>query len=391
MTYAIYDHRTHTALCVTLTLVFGLGIHISFAHTSFHWSNLASDKAGVTVIIVGLARHSTEKRALFSGDEVRLVNVIGPYLVANSEVVVAKRELPMSGVGKMHLGNMPKDGGNLVMDAEKGRVLVAEQGVDPAFVRKFFGSEELIHSKPRACLWIDDSQAPHAMKNPVVSAIVERVREFRKNSTADSTRKHASTPYRFVQLSSGNGERAIIVPRVSSENRPYLPVDYFTAGPVIGDKCYALYDEPLWNLALVGSRLHIVWIATVCSRLRNDFSYGNKLGWNTFPVPPLTEQNKADLTRCAEDILLAREAHFPATIADLYDPETMPANLRAAHERNDETLERIYLGRRFKNDTERLEKLFDLYTQMTAKQGHGKKPSSGIKKRVIPESKNILE
>ncbi len=109
--------------------------------------------------------------------------------------------------------------------------------------------------------------------------------------------------------------------------------------------------------------------------MRTDFSYSNTLGWNTFPVPTLTEQNKADLTRCAEDILLAREAHFPATIADLYDPETMPTNLREAHERNDETLERIYIGRRFKNDTERLEKLFSLYTEMTARQATPKKPA----------------
>ena len=119
-------------------------------------------------------------------------------------------------------------------------------------------------------------------------------------------------------------------------------------------------------LAIIVSKVHLIWIGTVCGRLEMRFSYSNTLGWNTFPVPTLTEQNKADLTRCAEDILLAREAHFPATIADLYDPETMPANLRAAHERNDETLERIYIGRTFRNDTERLEKLFDLYTQMTA-------------------------
>ena len=111
--------------------------------------------------------------------------------------------------------------------------------------------------------------------------------------------------------------------------------------------------------------MHIVWIGTVCSRLRTDFSYGNKLGWNTFPVPTLTEKNKADLTRCAQNILLAREAHFPKTIADLYAPDAMPANLCEAHEQNDETLERIYIGRRFKNDTERLEKLFELYTKMT--------------------------
>jgi hypothetical protein len=122
----------------------------------------------------------------------------------------------------------------------------------------------------------------------------------------------------------------------------------------------------LWSLAIIASSIHLVWIGTVCGKIKTDFRYSNTLGWNTFPVPPLTDQNKADLTRCAEDILLAREAHFPATIADLYDPETMPANLRAAHERNDETLERIYLGRRFKNDTERLETLFALYTRMTA-------------------------
>src|SRR5205807_4724992 len=135
-------------------------------------------------------------------------------------------------------------------------------------------------------------------------------------------------------------------------------------------------DAALWNLALIASRLHWVWISTVCVRMRTDFSYSNTLGWNTFPVPTLTEKNKADLTRCAEDILLAREAHLPATIADLYDPEKMPTDLRAAHERNDETLERIYIGWRFKNDTERLEKLFELYTQMTTRQATPKKPST---------------
>lgn len=127
-----------------------------------------------------------------------------------------------------------------------------------------------------------------------------------------------------------------------------------------------MFDAPLWQLALLTSRVHLVWISTVCGQLETRYRYSNVLGWNTFPVPLLTAQNKADLTACAENILLAREAHFPATIADLYAPDTMPENLRHAHERNDEVLERIYIGRRFKNDTERLEKLFDLYTKMTA-------------------------
>ncbi len=124
-------------------------------------------------------------------------------------------------------------------------------------------------------------------------------------------------------------------------------------------------------MALIASRLHLVWIATVCGKLKTDFRYSNTMGWNTFPVPPLTDKNKVDLTRCAEDILLAREAYFPATIAEMYDPERMDddfPDLRAAHERNDEVLERIYIGRRFRNDTERLEKLFELYTKMKSGQ-----------------------
>ena len=134
----------------------------------------------------------------------------------------------------------------------------------------------------------------------------------------------------------------------------------------MSDNAFALYDAPLWNMALIASRLHLVWIATVFGKMKTDFRYSNTLGWNTFPVPMLTEKNKADLTGCAENILLAREAHFPATIADLNDPENMPTDLRVAHERNDEVLERIYIGRRFRNDTERLEKLFELYTKMIA-------------------------
>lgn len=135
----------------------------------------------------------------------------------------------------------------------------------------------------------------------------------------------------------------------------------------------ALYDAPLWNMALLASRLHLIWIATVCGKMKTDFRYSNTLGWNTFPVPKLTAQDRIDLTRTAEKILLAREAHFPATIADLYNPEATPDDLLRAHEENDEVLERIYIGRRFRNDTERLEKLFELYTKMTSSGSAGNK------------------
>ena len=190
---------------------------------------------------------------------------------------------------------------------------------------------------------------------------------MRLDSKRKTTNELAIVPHRFGEVRQTGDEFIIVIPGISSENREYLPCGILPAGDIITNKLYALYDAPLWNMALIASRLHWVWIGTVCVRMRTDFSYSNTLGWNTFPVPKLTEKNKADLTKCAEAILLAREAHFPATIADLYKPDTMPENLRQAHARNDEVLERIYIGRRFKNDTERLEKLFDLYTKMTAK------------------------
>ena len=145
-----------------------------------------------------------------------------------------------------------------------------------------------------------------------------------------------------------------------------MPFDLVDGNIVVADSAIALPNAGLHEAAIFGSRMHLIWVATVCGKLETRYRYSNTLGWNTFPAPTLTEKNKADLTRCAEDILLAREHHFPAMLAELYDPDRMPADLRAAHDRNDEVLERVYIGRRFKNDTERLEKLFDLYTKMTA-------------------------
>jgi hypothetical protein len=228
---------------------------------------------------------------------------------------------------------------------------------------------------------VTDKEYEAANENAWLKERFEGVRLQRKASVRGTTQALAMNPYRFGEVRQTGNEVVIAVAAISSENRDYLPCGLLAPGTIISNKCYALFDAPLWNMALIVSRLHWVWIGTVCVRMRTDFSYSNTLGWNTFPVPNLTEKNKADLTRCAEDILLAREAHFPATIADLYDPETMPADLRLAHERNDEVLERIYIGRRFKNDTERLEKLFDMYTKMTAAQGaRGPRAKTKLKK-----------
>ena len=245
------------------------------------------------------------------------------------------------------------------------------------FVRPYKGAEESINGKRRFCIWLDSSNAEEAMKIVSIRKRLQGVEAFRKESSKELTQRGANTFYTFQQVRQKGNEPVSIIPSVSSENRQYLPVSLEERGTIVSNSAFAVLNPELWVLSILFSKIHIVWITTVCGKLETRIRYSNTLGWNTFPVPPLTEKNKADLTRCAEDILLAREAHFPATIADLYDPETMPANLRDAHERNDEVLERIYIGRRFKNDTERLEKLFELYTKMTAGAGATKKRKTG--------------
>ena len=341
---------------------------IVFAYTSFKWSNLAAKNAGVTCVVIGMGRRGLSyEKTIFDDDLRRSVDNISPYIIPGSDLIIEGRTVSLSGLPKMTLGNMPKDDGGLLLSMEEASGLGLTDEVRPRLLRRIFGSAELINGLARYALWIKDADLEGARQNPAVAARIEHVRKFRVASTDAGVRKMAESPHQFREMNVSI-HHSIATPRVSSENRDYLPVDVLPASDVVTDRNYALYDAPLWALALIASRLQWVWIGTVCVRMRTDFSYSNTLGWNTFPVPKLTAQDKSDLTRTAENILLAREAHFPATIADLYDPEKMPGDLRRAHEENDEVLERIYIGRRFRNDTERLEKLFDLYTKMTAEQ-----------------------
>ena len=353
-------------------------VEIRFAHTSFKWSNLASHNAGVTVVVIGLGKTSQRSKYIYDGDMVRECVCIGPYLVPNKSVVVEKADNPIGPPSKMFFGNMPRDGGHFILDGDKRTLLLRSNPELRRFVRPYLGSEEMIQGKQRWCFWIEDDDADYAQKHPRLSTVIENVRASRSKSDAASTRDFANKAHRFVQIAGTARRHSLAVAKVSSERRTYLPVDLLSGEVIVSDLLFALYDAPLWNMALIASRIHLVWIATVCGKLETRYRYSNTLGWNTFPVPPLTEEHKAELTRRAEDILLAREAHFPATIADLYDPEAMPTDLREAHERNDDTLERIYIGRRFRNDTERLETLFAMYTRMTADGGagalSGKKP-----------------
>ena len=345
-------------------VVFNEDVEISFAHKSFKWSNLAVHNAGVTVVIIGFSIKSSSKKRIFDDNTIKECSLIGPYLIPNTQIIIEKSIQPLSSKSKMLFGNMPRDGGHLILSYNEFSNLSKSPSASQ-YIKRYIGAEDLTKGKIRFCLWIDDESYNESINIPEIKSRIEAVALSRQKSSAPSTKDFAKKPYRFVQIGGVAKECLIVTPKVSSENRDFLPVDYLQSNFIASDLVFALYDEPLFNLALIASKVHIVWISNVCGKMKTDFRYSNTLGWNTFPVPTLTEKNKEDLTHCAEDILLAREAHFPATIADLYDPDEMPENLREAHERNDEVLERIYIGRRFKNDTERLEKLFELYVKMT--------------------------
>lgn len=369
--YAPFSFVATNSLCqgqqvpITWDLLLKRGFRIRFAHTSFKWSNLAANKAGVTVVVTGVDREQGGKRWIFTGDNRREVNNINPYLTEHDVTVVPAARKPLFVDMSMDYGVYYSKSEGLILDPSAKDNLVRE-GLPAHFIRRFLGSTEFINGKERFCLWISDDELTEVSQFFAVQARIDSVRTDRIETTDRAVNKLANKPHQFRERK-GDDASKIFVPIVSSENRDFFPVGLADKTVIPTNKAFFVSNGPLWVLAVISSRLHLSWIDTICGRLRTDYSYSNTLGWNTFPLPKLTEKNKEDLTRCAEDILLAREAYFPATIADLYDPEKMPANLRAAHDRNDETLERIYIGRRFRNDTERLEKLFELYTRMTKK------------------------
>ena len=361
--------------------VLGDHVEIVFAHLSFKWSNSAARNAGVTCVIIGIApKGLRHRKVIYEEGLSRDVSNINAYLVDGADLLVESRPAPqVPSLFPMSTGSVPNDGGHLLLGPQEFRSLAADYPAAIRFIHRFFGSRDFLQGLTRFCLIISDQDASAARGIVPIAERLEQVAVLRAQSKKQEVREQlAKLPHRFQHRGAIPSLQAIIVPSVSSESREWFPAGIVPAGTVVSNLAFLIADAPLWNMALILSRLQLVWIATVCGKLKTDYRYSNTLGWNTFPVPVLTEKNQADLARCAEDIILAREAHFPATVADLYDQEKMPADLREAHRRNDEVLERIYIGRKFRNDTERLEKLFDMYTKMAASP---QRPVSGRSRR----------
>lgn len=350
-------------------MIFDMGLEIGYAYTPFKWENNARQNAGVTVAVINLRNKQLKPKRLFvDGIQVEAKNING-YLADAENVFVYRRTKPLtSSMPRMALGSMPKDGGHLIVEAQERRSLVEQAPGAEKFLKRYTGSAEYINDIERYCLWISDSDLAIAQRMEPIKKRLEAVSRWRRESVASTTAEYAAYPNRFKQNAYKPTE-AIIVPAVSSERREYVPMGYVSRETIISNLAFALYDAEPWVFALLTSRLHNVWVRAVAGQLETRIRYGAYIVYNNFPVPPLSDQVKEQLTERALRVLDVREYHSELTLADLYDPDKMPVNLRRAHQELDDLVDSIYRKRDFTSDEERLSLLFEMYSKMTEAEG----------------------
>lgn len=337
------------------------GAKIIFGYRSFLWKNNASKNASVYVVIIGISKFWTKEKYIFDQGLKLVASNITGYLTVGKSIKILKSKVPVShDLEVMRSGNMPLDNGNLILESQEAANILKEEKKSKKFVKRLLGAKEINQGLLRYCLWIKDSEIEEAKSINFIDNRLRQCREFRKNSTAPQL---AQIPHSFRDRHTAK-KWSIIIPNLSSEKRKYRIPLLVKNDTIITNLALAIYDGSLFQYGIIASRLHHLWVEAVCGKLKQDFRYSNDLGWHTFPLPKLTKKQKEDLKLTSLNIILAIEDHFPITLNDLYNTNNMPENLRLAHESNDEILERIYIGRRFKNDTERLEVLFNLYSKI---------------------------
>ena len=346
--------------------IFDEKVEIYFAYTSFKWKNSARDNAGVTVVIIGLSPQAESEKYLFIDEISKMVKNINAYLIeSESSVIVEKVSKSISGFEDMVFGSQAIDKGFLTLNKDEKEKI--EQLGGGKFIKDFIGSEELIKGLKRYCLWIEDKDLDEAIKNAEIAKRIENVKNERLKMKSKTSVLGAQKPWLFLSKRY-NGKPALLVPRVSSERREYIPMAYVDENTVVPDSAQFIEDAPLFLFAVLESKMHMAWIRTVCGQLETRIRYSSTLGYNTFPLNPLTESEKVALNQSAREILLARARHPEKTLAEMYDPDKMPENLRQAHFRNDLLVDSLYRKAPFKNDEERLVVLFNLYENATERE-----------------------
>lgn len=342
-------------------------VEIGFAYKSFKWQNNAVDNAGVTVVIISLQNKSNSTKRLFDGSISFNVNNINHHLEDKNEAIVLKSNKNLSGLPEMRKGSTATEGENLILEPDEYSTLTTDYPEAKKYIKKYAGSKEYINNLDRYCLWIEDNESDEALAIKGIKERTDKVIEFRSTNSDKNVCAMAAKPWAFFRKSFQE-KNAILVPVVSSERREYIPMGYVTSATIISYAAFAVYDAEPWLFAILESKIHMAWIRTVCGKLKTDYRYSSTLGYNTFPCPPLTPQQKEKLNNSARNVLFARANHPDLTLAEMYDPDKMPEDLRKAHEENDILVDKLYRPTPFQTDEARLAVLFKLYEEMTARE-----------------------
>ena len=354
-------------------MLFNDGIHINFAHQTFQWRNEAKDNAGVYCVVIGFGKHERNEKRLYCYESVRaessahIVKSINGYLIeGNPETIVyAASKCLCDTVPAMVYGNKPTDGGNLIIEAVDYEKFASDFEIVP-YIKKLIGSKELLHNIPRYCLWLVGAPK-EVLENAIISKRIQACEEMRLSSTKKATVLCASTPYLFQERRFDDPpESMIVVPAVSSERRNYIPMSFIGSDTIATNGCHIVPNGTLYDFGILESRMHMTWMRTVCGRLESRYRYSRDLCYNTFPWPDAKEPQRHVIEVLAQNVLDARDLYPELTLADLYDPDKMPQELKDAHEHLDRAVDQLYRAKAFENDEERLQMLFEKYEKLAA-------------------------
>ena len=340
-------------------------VNINFAYKSFKWTNNAKYNAGVTCVIVGVCCDAKQKRYIYDKEQFREVTNISPLLMDGPTIFVSTQIRPLNkNVPQMNFGNMPADGGQLILTDEEKGYLVSQDERLSDYCLPLIGADDFINGRRRWCIWLYDKDKDVYMQIPEIKRRVNNVVEIRKKSSRPNL---AEIPHLFAQITQPLGNNLIVVPSTSSENRKYIPIGYVDKNNIVANSCMVIGTNDMSLFGILTSAMHMVWVKTVGGRLETRYRYSAQLCYNTFPFPKISAAKKKEIADAAEEILVTREFHVGKTLAELYDPEKMPQDLLEVHEKLDDIVESCYPGYPFANDEARLECLFRMYEKMTSK------------------------
>jgi hypothetical protein len=347
-------------------------IKIHFAHRTFSWSNEAKGNAGVHVIIIGFANFDVNNKSIFEYENVKAephevkVKNINPYLVEGKDIWLLSVSLPINNVPKMQSGSAARDGGFLILTNEEKQELNNKYPDTKMIFRRFISGDDIINNVVRWCIWLKDANLSAIRNISEFKQRFEQVKKFREASTRGGTKKMADFPYLFAEERQPSSD-FLLIPKVSSENRKYIPIAYLTRDFIISDKTFVVSNTTLYHFGVLTSLMHMTWTKNVCGRLESRISYSNTIVYNNYPWPQdLPKQKIQGVEKLAQQVLKVRERYPNSSLADLYDPLTMPSDLVRAHQDLDKFVDSCYRPLPFSSEAKRMEFLFELYEKYTA-------------------------